>query len=208
MTSLSIKFNLIKFYFVFISKLFLLIEIYIYIFIGFVLHMITIFSEKLPRILKNKKRLEEKLKVKITNKGKDVFVEGTSEDEYFAEKIIMALNFGFPFSIAMSIKEEESVFEILQIKDYTKRKDLTRIRARIIGKKGKALKTLAGLTKCNFEIKENLVGIVGPAEHIKNAQEAVVSIIKGSKHSNVYNFLEKRQPKPELDLGLKKKFVE
>ena len=208
MTSLSIKFNLIKFYFVFISKLFLLIEIYIYIFIGFVLHMITIFSEKLPRILKNKKRLEEKLKVKITNKGRDVFVEGTSEDEYFAEKIIMALNFGFPFSIAMSIKEEESVFEILQIKDYTKRKDLTRIRARIIGKKGKALKTLAGLTKCNFEIKENLVGIVGPAEHIKNAQEAVVSIIKGSKHSNVYNFLEKRQPKPELDLGLKKKFVE
>jgi len=170
--------------------------------------MITIFSEKLPRILKNKKRLEEKLKVKITSKGKDVFVEGTSEDEYFAEKIIMALNFGFPFSIAMSIKEEESVFEILQIKDYTKRKDLTRIRARIIGKKGKALKTLAGLTKCNFEIKENLVGIVGPAEHIKNAQEAVVSIIKGSKHSNVYNFLEKRQPKPELDLGLKKKFVE
>ena len=208
MTSLSIKFNLIKFYFVFISKLFLLIEIYIYIFIGFVLHMITIFSEKLPRILKNKKRLEEKLKVKITNKGRDVFVEGTSEDEYFAEKIIMALNFGFPFSTAMLIKEEDFVFEFLQIKDYTKRKDLTRIRTRIIGKKGKALKTLAGLTKCNFEIKENLVGIVGPAEHIKNAQEAVVSIIKGSKHSNVYNFLEKRQPKPELDLGLKKKFVE
>ena len=33
--------------------------------------MKTILSEKLPRILKNKKRLEERLNIKITNRGKE-----------------------------------------------------------------------------------------------------------------------------------------
>lgn len=167
--------------------------------------MKTIFSEKLPRILKNKKRLEKKLNIKITNRGKEVQISGQPEDEYIAEKVIDALNFGFPFSSAISIKEEDLEFEILNIKDYTVRKDLERIRARIIGKNGKTLKTLCQLTKCNFEIKDNQVGIIGPPECIENAQESVISLVKGSKQANVYAYLEKHQPKPVLDLGLKDK---
>jgi len=161
--------------------------------------------DKLPRIIKNKKKLETKLNVKITNRGKEVFIEGKPEDEHITEKVIDALNFGFPFSTSMWIKTENFIFEILNIKDYTKRKDLKTIRARIIGKKGKTLKTLCGLTKCNFELKDNYMGIIGPPELIKNAQEAVISIIQGSKQSNVYNYLEKHQVKPVGDLGLKKK---
>jgi len=165
--------------------------------------MKKILSEKLPRILKNKKQLEKKLKVKITNRGKEVFISGKPEDEYIAEKIIDALNFGFPFSTAMLIKEEDDVFEIISIKDYTKRHGLEKIRARIIGKQGRTLKTLTQLTKCHFELKDNEVGIIGDPEHIKNAQESLISLIKGSKQSNVYKYLEKHQVKPVVDLGLK-----
>jgi len=165
--------------------------------------MKTILCEKLPRILKNKKRLEEKLNVKITNRGKEVKIIGKPIDEYVAEKVINALNFGFPFSIAILIKEEDLLFEILNIKDYTTRKDLDRVRARIIGKGGKTLKTLCQLTKCYFELKDNHIGIIGLPEYIENAQEAITSIIKGSKQSNVYAHLEKTQIKPALDLGLK-----
>ena len=166
--------------------------------------MKTILSEKLPRILKNKKRLENKLNIKISNRGKEVQINGKPEEEYIAEKVIDALNFGFPFSVAISIKEESLEFEILNIKDHTTRKDLERIRARIIGKGGKTLKTLNQLTKCNFELKDNFVGIIGAPELIENAQESVISIIKGSKQSNVYSHLEKNQLKPVIDLGLKK----
>jgi len=166
--------------------------------------MKTILSEKLLRILKNKKRLENKLNIKISNRGKEVQIHGEPEEEYIAEKVIDALNFGFPFSVAISIKEENLEFEILNIKNYTTRKDLERVRARIIGKGGKTLKTLNQLTKCNFEIKDNQVGIIGLPEYIENAQESVISIIKGSKQSNVYSNLEKNQLKPVLDLGLKK----
>jgi ribosomal RNA assembly protein len=165
--------------------------------------MKTIYSEKLPRILKSKKRLEEKLNIKITNRGKEVSIQGKPEDEYIAEKVLDALNFGFPFSDALMIKKEDFLFERINIKEHTKRKDLDRIRARIIGRGGKTLKTLCNLTKCFFELKNNEIGIIGHPEHIKNAQEAVISIIKGSKQGNVYGFLEKRQTKPLLDLGLK-----
>lgn len=165
--------------------------------------MKLILSEKLPRILNHKETLERELDVKITNRGKEVFVEGTPENEYIAEKVIDALNFGFPLEDALSIKDEESIFEIINIKDVTTRKDLDRVKSRLIGTKGKALRTLCNLTKCSFEIKENKIGIIGNSEYIQNAQDAVTSIIKGTTHGNVYARLEKLQPKEIVDLGLK-----
>lgn len=166
--------------------------------------MKTIYSEKLPRILKNKKKFEAELNIKITNRGKEVSIQGEPEDEYIAEKVLDAINFGFPFSDALLIKKEDFMFERINIKDHTKRKDLERIRARIIGRGGKTLKTLCKLTKCFFEIKDNYIGIIGPPEYIENAQQAIISIIKGSKQTNIYSFLEKHQVKAVLDLGLKK----
>jgi len=165
--------------------------------------MLKLLIDKIPRITKNRKKLEETLKVKITNRGKEVFINGKSEEEYFAEKVIESLNFGFPYSQALLLKDGEYIFEIISIKDYTKRKDLKIIRSRIIGKQGKTLKTISTLTKCYFELKDNGIGIIGEPEYIQHAQQAIISLIKGSKQSNVYAYLEKHQPKPILDLGLK-----
>ena len=154
-------------------------------------------------------RPKDNVRVVVTKEEADkideewAIVSGT-HDEYIAEKVIDALNFGFPFSTAMLIKNEDFIFEILNIKNYTKRKDLERVRARIIGKKGKTLKTLSLLTLCYFELKDNYAGIIGDAEYIKNAQEAIIFLIKGAKQANVYSFLEKHQVKPVYDLGLKK----
>ncbi|MEK6926501.1 MAG: KH domain-containing protein [Nanoarchaeota archaeon] len=159
--------------------------------------------DKLPRITQNKTKLEEELHIKISNRGREVYIYGEAEDEYLSERVIEALNFGFPFATALLLKHHENVLEIINIKNHTPKKDYARIRARLIGKGGKTLKTLSELTKCDFEIKDNFVGIIGEAEFIENAQEAIISLIRGSKQGNVYAFLEKRQPQPILDLGLK-----
>lgn len=166
--------------------------------------METIYIDKLPRVTRNRKKLERILNVKITNEGKNVTIEGTPEAEYTARKVIDSLEFGFPFSVAMMIKKNDYEFEFLNIKDYTPKKNMSRIKARIIGTQGQTLKTLSELTKCFFEIKDNQVGIVGHPEYIKNAQDAVIQIIQGSKQGNVYAWLEKNQVKPIIDLGLKK----
>ncbi|MGD9275589.1 MAG: KH domain-containing protein [Candidatus Pacearchaeota archaeon] len=166
--------------------------------------MKVILCEKLPRILKNKKKLEKTLNVKIQNRGKEVKIEGKGEDEFIAEKVIDALNFGFSYSDAISIKSEDFDFEVISIKDYTKRKDLKSVRARIIGGGGKTLKVLSDLSRCSLELKENSVGIIGPPECIQNAIDGISSICHGSKQSNVYKLLEEHQIKEPVDLGLKK----
>ncbi len=165
--------------------------------------MKKILSEKLPRILKAKKILEKELNMKISNRGKEVYIEGEPEDEYIAEKVIDAINFGFSIPVAIEIKKENLTFEILNIKDYAKGHNLERVRGRIIGKAGKALQTLSNLTNCYLEIKDNKVGIVGDPEHMEHAQEAIILLAKGAKHGNVYAHLERTQPKQILDLGLK-----
>lgn len=165
--------------------------------------MEKIICEKIVRITKNRKKLEEKLNVKIDNSGKEITVSGEAEDEYIAVKVIEALDFGFPFSIALMIKEDDLLFEIINIKDHTRRKDLETVRARIIGKEGKTLRTMTELTKCHFELKDNHLGIIGDPEFMRYAQESAISLIRGAKQSNVYSFLEKHRVQPVLDLGLK-----
>jgi KH domain-containing protein len=167
--------------------------------------MISLILEKIPRVLKSRKRLEKDLEVKIDFiKGK-IILNGTPEKEYVANKVIEALEFGFPFKAALSIAKEEYVFTKINIKDYTEKKDFKRIRARIIGRKGVTLKTLYEISECNFELNGNEIGIIGEPEEIEAAQRAVISIIRGAKQGNVYRNLEKQKPLPLTDLGLKEK---
>jgi len=167
--------------------------------------MKTLISEKIPRILKNKKRLEKVLNVKISNRGKETSFEGTPEDEFVAEKVIDALNFGFPYKHAIAIKKQELEYETINLKEYTKKHDYERIRGRIIGKGGKALKTISDISDCFVEIKENKIAIIGEPINIENAIQALIQIIRGAKHGNVYKGLEKQKPAPIHDLGLREK---
>jgi ribosomal RNA assembly protein len=165
--------------------------------------MKTILSEKIPRIIKNKKKLQEILNIKISNRGKEVTIQGEPEDEYIAEKVIDAINFGFPFSHAISIKTEENELEIINIKEHTTKQNYERVRGRIIGKAGKTLKTISNLTNCYLELKDNKVGIICAPENLESAQEAIIEIVRGSKQTNVYSRAERNRYKEPVDLGLK-----
>jgi len=162
-------------------------------------------SEDSTRLRKVVKDLEPQLNVKIKIKEKEVSIDGNPEDEYIAEKVIDAINFGFPLDAALSIKKDDAIFEIINIKEFTHSNDMERVRARVIGTEGKTLSTLSQLTDCNFEIKGNEVGVIGMPESIKNGHNAIIMIVQGSKQANVYAFLEKHQLQPITDLGLKEK---
>jgi ribosomal RNA assembly protein len=169
--------------------------------------MKTLISEKIPRIIKNKKRLEKELNVKIENRGKETKINGTPEDEFIAEKVLDALNFGFPYKHALEIKRQGLEYEEINLKDHTKKHNYELIRGRIIGKSGKALKTLSNLSECYIEINENKIAMIGEPINIENAIQAMIQLIQGAKHGNVYKGLEKNQPKPIEDLGLRKEFI-
>lgn len=159
--------------------------------------MERIILDKIVRVVKARKLLEKELEVRFHFSGKELEILGAPEKEYIAEKVVEAIDFGFPIEIALLIKEEELVLEALNIREYTRRKDFERIRGRIIGKEGKTKKTIGNLTDCFIEVKDNRVAIIGRPENVKGARQAIISLIQGTKHSNVYAYLEHHKPLPE-----------
>ncbi|MBI2004188.1 hypothetical protein HYS72_01860 [Candidatus Pacearchaeota archaeon] len=165
--------------------------------------MKKIILDNQKKIIKEKNILEKELNVKISNKDDGIYIDGLSENEYLAEKVIDAINFGFSTKRALLIKKKNLMFEILNIKNYMRGKNIVRIKSRIVGEGGRALMALSQLSDCYIEIKGNQVGIIGDPENIENAQNAIIMLIKGSKHANVYAFLERSHPEPILDFGLR-----
>jgi len=172
--------------------------------------MAIFYSESIRKIKQNKEKLEKALKVKLAFSGKNILIEsteGNAVEEYVAERAVEALELGFTSQQALLLKEEDFVLEKINIKDLTKRHDLERIRARIIGTKGKTKEIIQNLSDCLISLHGNTIGIIGRAEDIKKAITALTSIICGQKQGRVYSFLEKERTKDKVrmheDLGLR-----
>ncbi len=166
---------------------------------------ILIESGKALRKIKQKKRfLENKLKVKLEIKGKSITFQGDELAKYEANNVLQAISSGFNIETSLLLLDENYVFEIINIKALSTRKNLSQIRARIIGRKGKTLKVLQELTECNISLRDNQVYIIGLAENIKNALNGIRKLIQGAKQSSTYSYLERQRKIPEsLDFGLK-----
>ena len=74
--------------------------------------------DKLPRVIKARKKLEKELEVEITNRGKEIYLDGSPENEHIAEQVIEAIDFGFPISHVLQIKEQGLIFLIINIKEF------------------------------------------------------------------------------------------
>ncbi|MEM3074580.1 MAG: KH domain-containing protein [Candidatus Pacearchaeota archaeon] len=143
------------------------------------------------KIIQNKRELEDKLKVVISVKGINTIIDSEKEiDEYFASRVIQAMDFPFLIDDALMLKSEDFSFKVINIKDYTRRHDMKVIKGRIIGTKGKTLRVLSDLTRCEFALKDNEVAIIGRVEDVQKAEQAIISLIRGSKQGNVYAYLE------------------
>lgn len=155
--------------------------------------MHTIIFNKTLELAKNREKLEKKLNVKIEIQGKKVTIEGSALDEYEASIILDAINFGFSAKKALLIKEQNMIFRIIKMKDFTKKKNLEQVRSRAIGKHGKTKKTIENITGSNIIIKDNEIGIISGPESINTLITGVTALIRGKKQSTTYSFLEKQR---------------
>lgn len=161
--------------------------------------------------------IESKVKVKISLNGNTIQIRGSELNEFLVEKVLTAVNFGFDVEDALLLINEDFVLEFINIKEHTPRKNLADIRARLIGKSGKAKRTIEELTGGVVVISSNMVGLIVDNEHLSSAVQGVISLIQGSKHGNVFSYLEKQNANlrrggfDSEDLGLKdnmKKFAD
>ena len=160
--------------------------------------MQEIYVENLKEVIRTKPKLQKELDIKLTHKGKNIFVEGAPEKEYLALQVLEAINIGFSTEKALRLKEDGIILQTLHIKDITKRGDLERVRGRIIGKKGRTLSTLSKLTNCDISLEDNEIGLIGDAEIMDDEIQSVTSLIQGSKQGNVYTRLEREGKKKRL----------
>jgi ribosomal RNA assembly protein len=157
-------------------------------------------DKELGRILahegRNIRHLEKEFKTKITiHKGKteaDFIINGNSSvQEYLILEILEALAVGFDLEIAMLLKNEEVVFKKVELKKYVHGGRLEVIKGRIVGSQGKSKRVIQSLTECDLCLCDNNVAIIGHAENVELASRAIESLIRGSKHANVFKLLEK-----------------
>jgi rRNA processing protein Krr1/Pno1 len=127
--------------------------------------MITIPIENPNKVKKSIKRIESKIKVKITFSGKEATITGEEFDVLLANQIVKALDLTFDVEDALLLINSDFSLQVLNIKDFTKKKDLKTVRSRLIGRKGRGKGTIADLTGAVIVVKDNRVGIIVDSKH-------------------------------------------
>ncbi|MBU0907463.1 MAG: hypothetical protein KKD18_02390 [Nanoarchaeota archaeon] len=153
--------------------------------------MENFYIKRIQDVKKNLKELKEKLNVKVTIQKNQLTIEGGTIEEFDASRVFEAIAFGFSVKKALPLKDEDYQFRTVHIKDHTRR-NLADIKSRLIGKKGKTRRVFADTSGCEILITETEVGIIGLVEDVENAETAIIHLIKGSKQTNMYRFLEKQ----------------
>jgi len=146
---------------------------------------------------KIKKEIESvtKSKIRIDSKEGDVFIQG--EDSLgliTAREIIHSVGRGFNPEIALLLLKPDYCAETINITDYSRntKKDMIRLRGRVIGAAGKSRKTIEALTETNISVYGKTITVIGEIERVMLAKKAIESLLQGSPHSKVYSWLEKK----------------
>jgi ribosomal RNA assembly protein len=142
-----------------------------------------------------KKEIEEKThtQLNITREG-EVSITGNSFDTWITKQIVKAIGRGFSPKKALTLLEEDSQFEIIELKDWAKTENsMKRLKGRVIGEKGKAKDTIERLTETYISVYGKTICIIGESKRVMAAKKAIEMLLSGSKHSTVFSFLEKER---------------
>ena len=153
------------------------------------------------KVIQNKKQIEDTLKVRLNIRAGVITIEGKAENELIAFNVLEAIELGFTIPLALELRLEDFAFEKVAIKRVISRKrNLSQVRARIIGTERRVLDQLEYLTGCDIVLHDNVAGIIGRTDDVKKASYALRKLISGSKHANVYAFLEEQNARDRAGL--------
>jgi ribosomal RNA assembly protein len=114
---------------------------------------------------------------------------------------VVAIGRGFSPEKAIMVLDDDWFLKVLDIREYVGKKaaHVARMRARVIGTKGKTRLLFEELTGVYMSVYGNTVAIIGDTLQIDIAQRALDMLLSGSEHSAVYKFLEGRRAEIKID---------
>lgn len=172
--------------------------------------MKELFVSRLNKIKKAIPLFEKRLKVKISWDKKKIIIKGEEFDEHLCEEMVKATDFGFDSEDTLLLMNPDFTIHYLNIKEFTKKTNFKEVRSRVIGVNGRAKGTIEDLTGSIIVVHDNQVGIISDTDHLDAVIQAMTSLIRGSKHANIFAYLEKQNKEirkfDEEDLGIKGEF--
>ena len=118
--------------------------------------------------------------------------------------VVQAIGRGFSPEHAMLLFNEEYYLFLMDMREFVGKesKDVRRMKARLIGTKGKTRKLIEDMTGSYVSIYEETVGVIGDLMGGSIAKTAVEMLLNGSEHSSVHRLLEsKRQQLRIAEMG-------
>lgn len=116
-------------------------------------------------------------------------------------EVVKAIGRGFsPENAAALLDDELLLFEVISLADLSP-KTLSRTKGRIIGQHGKTRRTLEDLAEVKISVYGKTVSMLGYADQVRAASEAIEMLIRGAPHSSVYRFLERKRKAEREQLG-------
>ncbi len=109
-----------------------------------------------------------------------------------ARDIALAIGRGFSPARAFRLAREGTMLAVLDIKFETGKREkaaLRRIRARVIGTRGRARERIEELSGCSVSVYGSTVALIGDADQLERARRAVELLVRGSEHSTVFHML-------------------
>jgi ribosomal RNA assembly protein len=138
----------------------------------------------------------------------EVRIDGPDSDPIAALKardIAVAIGRGFSPERAMRLLRDDAFLGVLDIKFTTghhEKAALRRIRARVIGTRGRARSRIEELSGCSVSVFGSTVALIGDEAQLERATRAVELLLKGSEHSTVFHLLARLKHAAALeDLG-------
>ncbi|MFQ5975666.1 MAG: KH domain-containing protein [Candidatus Hydrothermarchaeales archaeon] len=137
------------------------------------------------------------VKIEIDTEDGSITVENVGEDvlaEWKARDMIKAVGRGINPERAMLLKSDDYVLKIIDLSDLVGRskKTLQRQKGRIIGRQGKTREFIAQMTGACVSVYGKTIAILGEADEVNLASEAVEMLASGKPHGVVYKVLQRK----------------
>ncbi|MFQ6051454.1 MAG: KH domain-containing protein [Candidatus Hydrothermarchaeota archaeon] len=157
---------------------------------------------------KTKAEIEEKTDTRIilnTETGEvTIELKEDNEDPFMiwkARDIIYAIGRGFSPERAKRLLDTECILEVIDITQFSGRSQsgMKRLKGRVIGKEGKARKTIEEYTGVDISVYGKTISLIGYPHQVSVARRAVLMLLEGAPHQTVYRFLESKRKEIKVE---------
>lgn len=149
-----------------------------------------------------KKTIENQLTVFLDIDGESGSVWITPQNKnsdpvtmFRARDIVLAIGRGFAPDKAFRLFHDEVYLGVIDLREIFGKSDtdISRVKSRVIGKKGRTRQQIEELSGSALSIYGHTIMIIGNQSQVDVAREAVHRFIRGDQHKSVYEFLQRKR---------------